>query len=38
MSRDIRLYLEDIVMSCEKILRFTADMNRDAFLRDEKTL
>ena len=37
MSRDIRLYLEDIVTSCEKILRFIADMSRDAFLRDEKT-
>ncbi|MDP8247588.1 MAG: DUF86 domain-containing protein [Candidatus Tritonobacter lacicola] len=37
MSRNISLYLEDIVKSCEKVLRFTKDMSREMFLQDEKT-
>lgn len=31
MSRDERLYLEDIVTCCEKILRYTADLGFDRF-------
>ena len=27
MSRDVRLYLEDILLACQKIRRFTSDMN-----------
>jgi uncharacterized protein with HEPN domain len=37
MSRDERLYLEDIVTACEKILRFTNGITFDDLLRDEKT-
>jgi uncharacterized protein with HEPN domain len=38
MSRDWRLYLGDIVTSCEKIRRFTAGMSRESFLADERTV
>jgi uncharacterized protein with HEPN domain len=37
MSRDERLYLEDIVNSCDKIFRFTQGFTLDDLLRDEKT-
>jgi uncharacterized protein with HEPN domain len=37
MSRDRRQWLEDIVESCGKILRFTSGMSYDEFLEDEKT-
>ena len=37
MSRDVRLYLEDIQLSCQKIIRYTAGMSFDAFLQDERT-
>jgi len=37
MSRDYRLCLEDILDSCGKILRFTAQMPFDQFVEDEKT-
>jgi uncharacterized protein with HEPN domain len=37
MSRDYRLYLEDVLGSCDKILRFTAQMSFDQFVNDEKT-
>jgi uncharacterized protein with HEPN domain len=37
MSRDWRLYLEDITESCEKVQRFTAGMERAALLADERT-
>lgn len=37
MSRDVRLYLEDIERACDKIRRFTADLDLAAFLADERT-
>lgn len=37
MSRDGRLYLQDIGQSCAKIGRYVAGMTRDEFLADEKT-
>ena len=37
MSRDLELYLDDIEASCEKVLRYTAGMDRAAFLADERT-
>ena len=38
MSRDPRLFLEDIRESCAKIRRYTQGMTFEDFLRDEKTL
>ena len=38
MSRDPRLYLEDIRESCEKIFRYAKDMDFDRFIADEKTI
>lgn len=37
MSRDWRLYWDDIIAACEKVLRYTHGMDRDALLADEKT-
>ena len=37
MLRDWRLYLDDILESCEKIQRFTAGMDQAAFLADDRT-
>ncbi len=37
MSRDWRLYLADICTACDKVLRFTAGMERSAFFADERT-
>ena len=37
MSRDHRLFLEDICTSCEKILRYTSGLNFEQFKTDEKT-
>ena len=37
MSRDWRLYWDDAIQSCEKVLRYTADMDRVAFEADERT-
>ncbi|HZF50264.1 MAG TPA: HepT-like ribonuclease domain-containing protein [Polyangiaceae bacterium] len=37
LSRDVRLYLEDVVTCCEKILRFTRGMTRDEIIADDKT-
>jgi hypothetical protein len=37
VSRDWRLYWDDIIEACEKVLRYTAGMDRDAFAADEKT-
>lgn len=37
MSRDFRLFLEDILESCGKVLRFTAQMSFEQFVADEKT-
>jgi uncharacterized protein with HEPN domain len=38
MSRDESLWLDDIRASCQKVLRYTAGMNRDGFLADDKTV
>jgi uncharacterized protein with HEPN domain len=38
MSRDWRLYLKDILYSCEKVRRFTSGMTQDSFLADERTV
>jgi uncharacterized protein with HEPN domain len=37
VSRDWRLYWDDILEACEKVLRYTAGMDRDGFTADEKT-
>jgi uncharacterized protein with HEPN domain len=37
MSRSLRLYLEDIINSGEKILRYTDGMTCNEFVQDEKT-
>jgi uncharacterized protein with HEPN domain len=37
VSRDWRLYLEDIERACEKIGRFTQGFDFDAFVGDERT-
>lgn len=37
MSREVELFLDDIRISCEKILRYTANMSREDFLDDERT-
>lgn len=38
MSRDFRLYLEDVEVACEKIIRFTTGLSASQFAEDEKTL
>lgn len=38
MSRNSRVYLEDIVEACAKIARYTNGMTLEAFIADEKTL
>ena len=37
MSRNWRIYLNDILESSEKVQRFTADMKQSDFLEDERT-
>jgi uncharacterized protein with HEPN domain len=37
MSRDWRIYLGDIRTACEKVLRFTAGMDRASFFADDRT-
>lgn len=37
MSRDIKLYLEDIVSSCTKILNYTQGINFEEFVADGRT-
>ena len=37
MSRDEIMYLRDMALSCEKILRYTTGLNQAALLADEKT-
>ncbi len=36
MSRDWRLYLDDMVNACEKVGKFTAGLDRPAFFQDER--
>ena len=37
MSRDHQLFLEDIYMSCKKIVRYTQGLTFEQFMADEKT-
>ena len=37
MSRDAKMYLQDIAESCEKVLRFTKGFTQSELTRDEKT-
>ncbi len=37
VSRNLKLYLEDIVASCTKIQRYTRDISFDEFVSDERT-
>lgn len=37
MFRDPRLYLEDMAVACEKILRYTEGMSFSDFVEDERT-
>jgi uncharacterized protein with HEPN domain len=37
VSRDHRLYLQDITASCSKILSYTADMDFETFIADSRT-
>jgi uncharacterized protein with HEPN domain len=37
MSRNLNLYLEDILSSCTKILDYTQNMTFDGFVGDERT-
>jgi uncharacterized protein with HEPN domain len=37
MSRNLRLYLEDITESCDKILSYTSGMSFEAFIADDRT-
>lgn len=37
MSRDPALYLEDIVLSCRNILRYTLDCEFNDFCTDDRT-
>ena len=35
MSRSLRLYFDDILISCDKITRYTQGLNYDSFIADE---
>ena len=37
MSRDQRLYLEDIRDCCRKVIRYCAGLSREDFIADDKT-
>jgi len=37
MSRDVNLFLEDMQMACEKVIRYVKDLKQKQFLKDEKT-
>ena len=37
MSREYRLYLDDLCVSCAKILRYPRGLDLDQFVKDEKT-
>lgn len=37
MSRSVQLYVNDILVSCDKILRYTADLTFDSFIDDDRT-
>ncbi|WP_246605546.1 HepT-like ribonuclease domain-containing protein [Sphaerospermopsis torques-reginae] len=35
MSRSLKLYCDDIVVSCDKIIRYTKGLDYDTFFADE---
>lgn len=37
MSRDVNLFLEDMQVACEKVIRYVKDLTQTQFLKDEKT-
>jgi uncharacterized protein with HEPN domain len=37
MSRNLRLYLEDIIKACAKVQRYVRDLTFEQFVADEKT-
>lgn len=37
MSQNYRLCLDDIVLACEKVFRYTAGMSFEGFVTDDKT-
>ncbi len=37
MSPDVNLFLEDMQMACEKVIRYVKDLQQAQFLKDEKT-
>ena len=37
MSRDVQLYLTDILGACEKVLRYTDGMTFEQFIADDRT-
>jgi uncharacterized protein with HEPN domain len=37
MSRDVRLYLDDILACCGKIMRYTQDLTFEGFQKDDRT-
>ena len=37
MSRNLELYLNDILITCEKVLRYTQDINFEQFIADDRT-
>jgi len=37
MSRDPRLYLDDICQACEKVMRYSQGLDLNQFVQDEKT-
>lgn len=37
MSRDVRLYLEDMLLCSQKVLRYTRSLAREQLIGDEKT-
>ena len=37
MSRDVHLFLEDMQIACEKVIRYVKNLKQEQFLKDEKT-
>jgi uncharacterized protein with HEPN domain len=37
MSRNLELYLNDILVACEKVLRYTHDISVEQFIADDRT-
>lgn len=37
MSRDWGLYWDDILVACRKVMRYISGLDKDTFLRDERT-